>query len=104
MRSKFRTKNRCLFFLLNFFVKDAWNLINRLREEIIEQIKVQDKLKYDAQQLEQNHKAELREREQIEELLHRDLTEAKDQIGKNKFNNTRVFSFSLNSSITKCSK
>ncbi|UJR08807.1 hypothetical protein I4U23_013062 [Adineta vaga] len=60
--------------------EEAWNLINRLREQIIEQIKHQDRLRNDLQQINQCHKADIREREQIEELLNRDLTVAKDEI------------------------
>jgi len=60
--------------------KEAWNLINQLREEIIQEIKIQDKLRNDNQQLQHNHQIDIREREQIEELLNKDLTAAKDQI------------------------
>ena len=54
----------------------------KLREQIIQQLKVKEKLRNDIQQLQYNHKADLREREQIEQLLNRDLTSAKDEIGR----------------------
>jgi hypothetical protein len=57
-------------------------LIVKLREQIIQQLKMKEKLKNDIQQLQYNHKADLREREQIEQLLNRDLTSAKDEISK----------------------
>ena len=43
-------------------------------------MKIRDKLRNDIQQLQYSHKADMREREQIEELLHRDLNAAKDEI------------------------
>ena len=43
-------------------------------------MKFQDKLKNDIQQFQYNYRTDLREREQIEELLTRDLNTAKDQI------------------------
>ena len=43
---------------------------------------MKDKLKNDIQQLQRNHKADIREREQIEHLLNRDLNAAKDEISK----------------------
>ena len=55
-------------------------MIIRLREQIIEQIKQQDRFRSDLQQLQQHHKMDMREREQIEELLNRDLAAAKDEI------------------------
>jgi hypothetical protein len=45
-------------------------------------MKIQDKLRNDIQQLQYNHKTDLREREQIEELIFRDFNTAKDQIRK----------------------
>ena len=57
-------------------------MIIRLREQIIEQIKQQDRFRSDLQQLQQHHKMDMREREQIEELLNRDLAAAKDEIRK----------------------
>ncbi len=57
-------------------------MIVKLREQIIQQLKMKEKLKNDIQQLQYNHKADLREREQIEQLLNRDLTSAKDEISK----------------------
>ncbi|CAF0928006.1 unnamed protein product [Adineta ricciae] len=60
--------------------EDAWGLIVKLREEIIQQLKIKEKLKNDIQQLQYNHKADIREREQIEHLLNRDLNAAKDEI------------------------
>ena len=47
----------------------------------MQQLKIKDKLKNDIQQLQYNHQADIREREQIEQLLNRDLTAAKDEIG-----------------------
>lgn len=41
---------------------------------------MKEKLKNDIQQLTLNHKADLRDREQIERLLNRDLNSAKDEI------------------------
>lgn len=55
-------------------------MIVKLREQIIQQLKIKEKLKTDIQHLQQNHKADIREREQIEHLLNRDLTVAKDEI------------------------
>ncbi len=43
---------------------------------------MKEKYKNDIQQLQHNHKADLREREQIEQLLNRDLNAAKDEISK----------------------
>ena len=43
---------------------------------------MKEKLKNDIQQLQYNHKADIREREQIEQLLNRDLNAAKDEISK----------------------
>ncbi|CAF0897484.1 unnamed protein product [Adineta ricciae] len=60
--------------------EEACSLIIRLREQIIEQIKQQDRFRSDLQQLQQHHKTDMREREQIEELLNRDLAAAKDEI------------------------
>ncbi|CAF0804713.1 unnamed protein product [Rotaria sordida] len=60
--------------------EEACNLIIQLREQIIQQIKIRDKLRHDIQQLQQNNNADIREREQIEQLLNRDLTAAKDEI------------------------
>ena len=60
-------------------------LIQQLREVIVEQLKIQDKLRNDTEQVVSNHQTDIREREQIEELFHRDLIEAKDQIRKRKF-------------------
>jgi hypothetical protein len=57
-------------------------LIIKLREQIIQQLKMKEKYKNDIQQLQHNHKADLREREQIEQLLNRDLNAAKDEISK----------------------
>jgi hypothetical protein len=45
---------------------------------------MKEKLKNDIQQLQYNHKADIREREQIEQLLNRDLTAAKDEISNRK--------------------
>ncbi|UJR37428.1 hypothetical protein I4U23_030131 [Adineta vaga] len=59
---------------------EAWNLIVKLREQIIQQLKIKDKLKNDIYQLHNNHKADIHEREQIEHLLNRDLNTAKDEI------------------------
>jgi len=61
-------------------LEEAWNLIVKLREQIIQQLKIKEKLKTDIQHLQQNHKADIREREQIEHLLNRDFTAAKDEI------------------------
>jgi len=61
-------------------LEEAWGLIVKLREQIIQQLKMKEKLKNDIQQLQYNHKADLREREQIEQLLNRDLNAAKDEI------------------------
>jgi chromosome segregation ATPase len=61
-------------------LEEAWGLIIKLREQIIQQLKMKEKLKNDIQQLQYNHKADIREREQIEQLLNRDLTAAKDEI------------------------
>lgn len=41
---------------------------------------MKEKLKNDIKQLKYNHKADIREREQIEQLLNRDLNTAKDEI------------------------
>ncbi len=60
-------------------------LIQQLREVIVEQLKIQDKLRNDTEQVVSNHQTDIREREQIEELFHRDLLAAKDQIRKRKF-------------------
>ncbi|CAF0889259.1 unnamed protein product [Rotaria sordida] len=60
--------------------EEACNLIIQLREQIVQQIKIRDKLRHDIQQLQQNNNADIREREQIEQLLNRDLTAAKDEI------------------------
>ncbi|CAF1050542.1 unnamed protein product [Rotaria sp. Silwood1] len=60
--------------------EEAWGLIVKLREQIIQQLKMKEKLKNDIQQLQYNHKADIREREQIENLLNRDLNTAKDEI------------------------
>jgi len=49
---------------------------------IIEQLKIQDKLRNDIQQVVSNYQTDIREREQIDELIHRDLNAAKDQIRK----------------------
>ena len=57
-------------------------MIVKLREQIIQQLKIKEKLKTDIQHLQQNHKADIREREQIEHLLNRDLTVAKDEISE----------------------
>ncbi len=57
-------------------------MILKLREQIIQQLKMKEKLRNDIQQLQYNHKADLRDREQIEQLLNRDLTSAKDEISK----------------------
>jgi hypothetical protein len=43
---------------------------------------MKEKLKNDIQQLQYNHKADIHEREQIEQLLNRDLNTAKDEISK----------------------
>jgi hypothetical protein len=43
---------------------------------------MKEKLKNDIQQLQYNHKADIHEREQIEQLLNRDLNAAKDEISK----------------------
>jgi len=64
------------------FFQEAWGLIIKLREQIIQQLKMKEKYKNDIQQLQHNHKADLREREQIEQLLNRDLNAAKDEISK----------------------
>ena len=45
---------------------------------------MKEKLKNDIQQLKHDHKADIREREQIEQLLNRDLNAAKDEISKKK--------------------
>ncbi|CAF0784852.1 unnamed protein product [Adineta steineri] len=60
--------------------EEAWGLIVKLREQIIQQLKMKEKLKNDIQQLQLNHKADINEREQIEQLLNRDLNSAKDEI------------------------
>jgi len=67
---------------LVFFLQECLDLIQHLREQIIERIKNEDKLRYDIEQLKQNHQTDIREREQIEESFHRDLSVAKDQISK----------------------
>ena len=69
-------------YFLKFFFQEAWKLIIQLREQIIQQIKIQDKLRNDVHHLQYNHKIDIHEREQIEELLNRDLTVAKDEIRK----------------------
>jgi hypothetical protein len=61
-------------------LEEAWGLIIKLRDQIIQQLKIKEKLKNDIQQLQYNHKADLHEREQIEQLLNRDLNAAKDEI------------------------
>ena len=66
--------------LTEFFFQEAWSLIVRLREQIIQQLKIKEKLKNDIQQLQLNHKADIRDREQIEHLLNQDLNTAKDEI------------------------
>lgn len=63
-------------------LQEAWGLIVKLREQIIQQLRIKEKLKNDIQQLQLNHKADLREREQIEHMLNRDLNAAKDEISK----------------------
>ncbi|CAF2654947.1 unnamed protein product [Rotaria sp. Silwood2] len=60
--------------------EEAWGLIVKLREQIIQQLKMKEKLKNDIQQSQYNHKADLCDREQIEHLLNRDLNSAKDEI------------------------
>ncbi|CAF4651275.1 unnamed protein product, partial [Rotaria sp. Silwood1] len=60
--------------------EEACTLIIQLREQIIEQIKIRDKLRHDIEQLEHNYNADIRQREQIEQLINRDLTAAKDEI------------------------
>jgi hypothetical protein len=67
-----------------FSVQECLILIQQLREIIIEQLKIQDKLRNDTEQVVSNHQTDIHEREQIEELIHRDLTTAKDQIRKKK--------------------
>jgi chromosome segregation ATPase len=57
-------------------------LIEKLREQIIDQIKIRDKLRHDLEQLQNTYKTDIREREQIEGFLHRDLTAVKDEIRK----------------------
>lgn len=47
----------------------------------MDQMKIEEKLRNDVEQIEQNYKLDLREREQIEEMLNRDLAAAKDEIG-----------------------
>jgi chromosome segregation ATPase len=54
----------------------------KLREQIIQQLKIKEKLKNDIQQLQRNHKADIHEREQIEHMLNRDLNAAKDEISR----------------------
>mgnify|MGYP006897398507 CR=1 FL=1 len=61
-------------------MQDALNLIAKLREQIVQQLKMKEKLKNDIQQIQYNHQADIREREQIEHLLNRDLNAAKDEI------------------------
>jgi hypothetical protein len=65
-----------------FFLQECLILIQQLRQMIIEQLKIQDKLRNDIQQVVSNYQTDIREREQIEELIHRDLNAAKDQIRK----------------------
>ncbi|CAF1608880.1 unnamed protein product [Rotaria magnacalcarata] len=60
--------------------EEASDLIKKLRDQIIEQMKVRDKLRNDIEQLKHNHNADMRQREQIEQILTRDLTVAKDEI------------------------
>ncbi|CAF2660495.1 unnamed protein product [Rotaria sp. Silwood2] len=60
--------------------EEACNLISQLREQIIQQIKIRDKLRHDIEQLQHSHNTDIREREQIEQLFNRDLTAAKDEI------------------------
>ncbi|CAF4366760.1 unnamed protein product [Adineta steineri] len=59
---------------------EACNLISQLREQIIQQIKIQDTLKNDIQQLQHCHETDIQERKEMEELFNRDLTAAKDEI------------------------
>ncbi|CAF1525948.1 unnamed protein product [Adineta steineri] len=59
---------------------EACNLITQLREQIIQQIKIQDTLKNDIQQLQHCHETDIQERKEMEELFNRDLTAAKDEI------------------------
>ena len=63
-------------------LKESLDLIDELREEILQQIKLREKFRDDFEQSEANYKLDLHEREQIEELLNRDLTNAKDEIRK----------------------
>ncbi len=62
-----KTSQICL--QLIFIFQEAWVFIVKLREQIIQQLKIKEKLKNDIQQLQQNHKADIHEREQIEQLL-----------------------------------
>ena len=55
---------------------------------------MKEKLKNDIQQLQYNHKADIHEREQIEQLLNRDLNAAKDEISKQ--NSFYIFLFEDN--------
>ncbi|CAF1314435.1 unnamed protein product, partial [Didymodactylos carnosus] len=61
-------------------IEEAWGLLQKLREQVINQLKVEHKLRNDLQLLHNNYKADIREREQIENLLNRDLNTAKDEI------------------------
>ena len=61
---------------------------------MIQQLKMKEKLKNDIQQLQYNHKADIHEREQIEQLLNRDLNAAKDEISKT--NSFYIFLFEEN--------
>lgn len=62
-----------------FIFKEASNLITELRQQIIEQIKIRDKLRKDIEQLKHNYKAEICERERMEQSVLRDLNAAKDE-------------------------
>ncbi|CAF0779713.1 unnamed protein product [Didymodactylos carnosus] len=61
-------------------IEESWGLLQKLREQLINQLKLEQKLRNDLQLLHNNYQADIREREQIENLLNRDLNTAKDEI------------------------
>lgn len=62
-----------------FFVQEAFDLIGKLREEIIQQVKLRDKLNNDLEQQREEHRIDLKEREQIEQMLNKELNAIKDE-------------------------
>ena len=78
-------------------------MIEKLREQIIDQIKIRNKLRHDLEQVQNNYKTDIREREQIEEMFHRDLTAAKDEIRERRALR-RVSFLSLSSCSPECAE